>query len=596
MGETPPLWHATFRKEAMDLLAQLWTTLEAEEREALAACLLEGPPDDLLAEISPDEREKSRDRRVFDRIVVLERLDQPPLTASLVDRMAQLRENYPEWRSAPGERAHFGSWMEMRWGPDTLFSVDDLLEMDEADLLDRLRTDQDRREGLLDVWRQFVQAWPRHGLNALKALAASPDPGPSDAWEYGLLGLRDAENAGLVTNHMLGLLAEVPDALFLNQEMVRAASDLLEAKSKELRIGGEPLHFWNLFDRTLAACDDDHTKSKEILHGQVDWVSEAINSSLGRIATAWINALFARRPKAAEGLPKEFAERGELLMAPDRPDHRLARVIGASRISYLFAIDPTWTLRTLIPSFDWSDEEETIAMWQAYAWQARIDPQLWSALKHYFLPLFRSDRLERMGLWGRNIAQSLMLVGVAFSANELKRDAVRNAIRAMPESMRVEAAAWVSGYMEAGEDDNHDEDEEPIPGSPDDRWEKRISPWLKRVWPTEATLRSPSVAEQFALAAIATEDAFPAAVESIQPFAAASDGYRLINRIAQSDHPERHPRSVLVLIDSFIARDQMWVIDDEFAVTLSRMSEADPELLEDNRYQSWMEIIKVNQF
>ncbi len=595
MADSPALWHATFRKEAMDLLANLWATLEAEGREALAACLLEGPPDDLLAQIEPDEREKSRDRRMFDRIVVLERLGEPPLTPALAAYMAQLRESYPEWRPAPGEQAHFGSWMEMRWGPDTRFSVDDLSAMDEAELVERLRSDQDRREGLLDAWRQFVKARPRLGLNALQVLAASPDPGPPDTWEYGLMGLRDAENANLITDHMLGLLADVPDALFHNRDMVRSASDLLEAKSKEMRSGGEPPHFWNLFDRTLAAVDAEQPEPEEHPHAPLDWVSVAINRSIGRIATAWINALFARRPKVAEGLPEDLAPRGELLMAPHRADHRLARVVGASRISYLFAIDPSWTARTLVPSFDWSDEEETIAMWQAYAWQARIDPQLWSALKPHFLPLFRPDRLERMGAWGRNIAQSLMLVGVSFGADELKRDAVRNAIRAMPETMRVDAAAWVAGYMEAGEEDNQDEDEEPITGSPDDRWKRRISPWLKRVWPTEASLRSHGVAEQFALAAIATDDVFPEAVEATKAFAVAGDGYRVIQQLNKSDHPDRHPRSVLALIDSVIARDKLQFFGDDLAAIIRRIGESDPEVMEDNRYQSWMDFVALHQ-
>ncbi|WP_089290843.1 MULTISPECIES: hypothetical protein [unclassified Azospirillum] len=286
------------------------------------------------------------------------------------------------------------------------------------------------------------------------------------------------------------------------------------------------------------------------------------------------------------GLPDDLKQRATDLMAPGTPSHRLARTIGASRISYLYAIDPEWTARTLLPSFGWRDEEESIAMWQGYAWPARIDPQLWAALKNHFLPLFRPDRLARIGNWGRNIAQSLMLVGVAFGADELKRDEVRDAIRSMPHEMRVDAAAWVTGYMEASDADNGNDDEEPIEGSPDLRWTKRIWPWLKRVWPTEASLRSAEVAEQFALAAITTDTVFPEAVDNIVSYAVATNGYRLIHQLNRSNHPDDHPEATLKLLDAFVARDQLVLFKNDLRQIVHRLG-ATNVIQDDNRYRSW---------
>lgn len=588
MAESNSLWHAATRKETMDILVLLWPALDGAGRERLAAELLAGPPESMLDHIDVAERHTSRARRIYDRIIVLERLGQPPLTPALAERMQILRQAYPEWRAAPGERAHFGSWIEMRWGPDTKYSVDDLAAMDDEALLHRLRHDVEYREGLLDSWRQLAIAQPKRSFSLLERLCRSNNIGPVDIWEHGLWGLRDAENAGATITEMLTLLPDVPDALFNNPDFVRSVADLLETKSRTEAGHGESA-FWHVWNRALAASSAQAVEEDDSVKVNRDWTHEAINSPLGRLATAFVNVLFSRHLKVSEGVPEDLRRPIDQLMAPVKPHHRLARVIGASRVAYLNAIDPEWTASTLIPAFNWANEEESIAMWQGYAWQARIDPQLWAALKPYFLPLFQPNRLARMGSWGRNIAQMLMLVGIAFGFDEFKRDEVRNAIRAMPEGMRVDAASWLAGYMET-EDPSADGDEA-IEATPDARWRDRVEPWLKRVWPTEAASRSPQVSEQFALAVIATEDAFPDAVAAIEPYLVPDDAYPVLVALDASDHPDQHAEATLLLLDATVVQDRQRLFGGQLRSVIRRIGLSNPALHDDNRYRRWAEYI-----
>ena len=83
MVDVPLLWSSGARKEAMELLRTIWTQADPQMREALGNAICAGPPADLLARIDADEREKSRDRRIFDRLTVLQRLEHPPLTSAL---------------------------------------------------------------------------------------------------------------------------------------------------------------------------------------------------------------------------------------------------------------------------------------------------------------------------------------------------------------------------------------------------------------------------------------------------------------------------------------------------------------------------------
>lgn len=585
MHKASDLWQVSLRKEAMDMLAALWRELDPDGRNRLETALLAGPPADMFAHLEPEERESTRDRRVFDRLIVLERVGAPPLTPLLAARMQALRVKYPRWAASPGERAHFGSWMEMRWGPDTRVSSDDLAALDETALVEQLKIDLDRREGLLEAWRQLVIAEPRRGLNVLLMLAAAADPGPSDVWEATLRGIRAAEHAELILDHLLEILCEVPQGLYDDSDFVGETADLLEARSRQPEFDPAEPGFWRLFDRVLDAAGGEPPEEDQ--RGEaVDWVSVAINHRLGKLATAFVNAVFAGRPTTGMTLGPQ-TERANRLMARGKPAHRHARVVGASRISYLNAIDPAWAGKTLIPGFSWSNEAEALAMWQGFSWQARVDPQLWAALKPHFMPLFTPDRLARLGSWRQNIAQALMLVGIAYGLDQFKREEVRAAVRAMPADMRIDAAEWLSTYMMADAASDQPDEEEPIEANPDTRWRERVWPWIKAIWPTDAESRDARIAEQFALAAIATEHEFPRAAVAIAPYAVSAHSYQIIVQLDRSQHPDIHPDATLALIDNFLALDQILLFEQELEAVIDRIGNAEPALRDDHRYRRW---------
>lgn len=588
MSSVPALWHSSFRKEVMDLLTDLWKTSDAETRNIVATELLKGPPDELFDRVDdPDRREASRDRRIFDRIAVLERVEDVELTDDLKAKMTDLRNRYPKWEAADGEQAHFATWFSVGWGGDSEYSADRLAAMDDAELLERLVEEQNGGDGFLDAWRTFVINAPDRALSLLSQLIAKPEPGSAEVWEYANWGLRDSTASRSQLNKMLEMLVSAPDGLYQKEEFQRTAADMLEARSRTFFDTAVPTAFWSLFDCVLLALQALPDEQDEAPH---DWVDQALNRPVGRLATAFINGLFARKLYVGQGIPTDLIDRANRVMAVGRVRNRPARVIGASRISYLNAIDPAWTAKTLLPCFNWSDEEESIAAWQGYGWQARLDPQLWSILKHSFLQLFRRDRLERMKDYGQNIAQTLMLAGVLFGHDELKREEVRQAIREMQPSLRHSAAAWIAGYMTVDDTDTSAEaDEEPFEGSADVRWNERISPWLKRVWPEEEILRSSDTAEEFALAAIATFEAFPDAVKLVSDYAVAGRATRILRALQASVHPDRHPRATLDLMDKFIHRNQPLYLEHREKGIFDRIVAADPDLANDNRYKNWIE-------
>ncbi|MNR98592.1 hypothetical protein D3C71_309080 [compost metagenome] len=574
MTDIPLLWSSGARKEVMDLLRRMWSQGDDAAREAVSRLLVAGPPEALLARLDEDRRTASRDRRIYDRLSILQRLGEPPLTPALEAEAGRLHALYPEWEVAEGERADFSTWMEFRVGPDTRFTVDDLARLEPAALAIQLREAGDDREGRLEIWRDLAAQDPAKALDVLQLTPTDADQ--ADIWVHGLWGVRDQARAPDTRDRLLLLLLGLPDELLNQADVARAAADVLAVAAKSRPAPGADDPFWAVFDRVLAAASRDPDNAETPEGG--GWVGLAINRSMGSLASAFFDALFGRALKVGQGIPQDARPRLMRLLTPAEPEHRPARVIAASRLSYLYAVDPDWTRAHLLPLFDWRDEMEATAAWQGFGWQPRIDERLWQALKPYFLPSFTRERLLGLGTAGTQLAAMLMLVGVEFGLDELPREAARDAIRAMPERLRYEAAAWIAHYLRDLAGGAADEP------SADDAWVERVGPWLARVWPPEPDPDGRGVAAQFARAIVALDEAFPQALQALSTHLIRGSADMVLHELAASAHPDRHPRETLTLLDRIMDINQIWMVD-ELRNILDRLGAAAPDITGANEYR-----------
>lgn len=578
------IWRSGSRKEVMDLLAALWPALDEAGRERLSEEIIAGPPPEMLGKLDEAERALNRDRRIFDRLIVLERVSKPPLTKLLLSEQQRLRKLYPNWSAQEGERAHFSTWMEFHRGHETKYSIEDLRALDVPALIGVILSEQEFRDGLLDVWRQFAIDDPSRALTVLEELARADDPGPPDVWRNGLWGCRDGLKDEAHRERVFRLLLAMPEALLQISEIASAAADVLDTVSKK---GGDIEAFWLVFDRILPVVARTGENCDEPAPGE--WVSIAINRSLGRLAEAFFNAMFSRRLKAGQQVPEDLRFRLDQLLQPGERANRLARVIAASRLSYLFAVDPDWTRKSLLPGFEWSDEGEASALWQGFAWQARIDPQLWTALKPNFLPMFTETRLQNFGEARRVLAQLLMWVAVNCDIDELPRIETSNAIRAMTNDMRGDAVAWLADYLEqlAGDQENDKVNDA------DRAWTERVAPWVRSRWPVDPPCRSPATSERFGDVVIATDAVFGEAIGTIEPFVVRTNGLHLVSRIAKSTHPDAHPRDTLRLIDLLVDPKSFVWGGDILRNLLERIAKVTPAVRGDQSFRNWDELLKV---
>jgi hypothetical protein len=399
-----------------------------------------------------------------------------------------------------------------------------------------------------------------------------------EIWRATLWGLQENIKEPDIRAPLTTALAQAPTKLYASAAFASAISALLEGLVDPAE---EPSpDYWRVFDRALAAAEKDPSNSEIPDDGR--WVELAINRPLGHVATAYFRAMYSLRLKTQQGIPTDQLARLDRIAGIGNPNRRLARVIAAARLSYLFAVDERWTRHSLLPSFDWADEIEATAVWQGFAWQARVSPDLWLELHKAFFDVFTKTRLEALGPGAKTLAQVLVLAGIEFPPETVPAERSRAAIRAMTDEMRGNAIWWLWQYVsqEGGAGD--------APRGPraDVLWRERIHPWLKRCWPREREFGGVGISERLALVVLATSDAFPEAVEFIEAFLLRDSSGYVLGEISKSDHPQKHPRETLKLMAAVIDRDRIYLPNDLRQV-LDRLKEADPEIDEEPAFREF---------
>lgn len=576
MAKVPGLWDVSTRKEVYDLLVALWPQLGEADRSTLVERIAAGPPAWMSDHLPEADREQLRARRVFERLRIMQRSDPERPHAAMEAELARLRDRYPQWDVAPGEQAHFAFYSQSGWR--ALDSVDDkhrLQAMTPAEIVEELATDQ--RENTLEGWREMVASDWGKMMAVLRGVSERIGP-DADLWAATLWGLRTKAATPTPGENVLTLVAEMGDVLARDPNVSSAAAYLLESVASSAQFSEiSKEEFWRAFDIVAPGISADNSNSRH--PDDHDWVAVAINTSMGNLALAFLNALFARRLLVGGGIPTDLTERFSRLIGIGEERHRPARIVFASRLSYLFAIDPDLTRSHLLPYFRWDrDETEALAVWHGFGWQPHLDPLLWSEIKADFLACFQRDRINQLGEVVGPLAQALAAAGLHIGLNDLPRQAIQSAIRQMSPETRSGMLQWIVGALARGEDQTVD---------PDTAWTEKVKPWIQKFWPRDPQIRSTTEARPWVEMALATNDAFEDAVATVSQFIRRGENDFVLGELANSAHLNAHPRPALKLLDAFLSPNaQFWGFDD-LRRTLDIVLASDPDLRDDPVFARW---------
>ena len=128
-------------------------------------------------------------------------------------------------------------------------------------------------------------------------------------------------------------------------------------------------------------------RNKVIVESE-SWLTKAINHPGGKIVEFWLDALSRIRAEAGEswdGIPSKFKSNFHKVLTETSYAAELGRVVLASQLHFLFALEADWTRENILPLLDWDTNlKQAQQAWHGFLSWGRWNEDLLSDL----LPLY----------------------------------------------------------------------------------------------------------------------------------------------------------------------------------------------------------------
>ena len=450
--------------------------------------------------------------------------------------------------------------VEARWIGDEEFAPRNLLDGTAADVATAIRD-----EGIgPDQFRGLARVQPDKAAEALEQLGAE-DSWPAMFWQHFLWSApgsseREGEDMG-VQQRVARLLVTAPDELF--GEIDATAADFVKGLAKAYGAEREQ-EIEMLWTRAWRAVGRRRPAAIGVLD---EPLTDALNDPAGRLADAALDRLSKHGPGVGGNLPVPVRPYFEAIAR--EPNGHLGRVMLATRLHYLFAVDPDWVGERLIPLFSPGQSQEAGNLWYAYGWSRTIGPDLLLALKESFLAVFREGEINA----GTEHNLTLLFLAICLEApNELTDDEVHGVVGALSEDGLKTVLAGLGDRLK---------------GDAAERaqiWSQMLHPWLGKYWLRPAGRNTPETSKAIVDVLADCGDAFPEATAwalgRLQPIEGG------LFRLQQSGQAGRHPEATLEILAKVVGPDGI-PLQHRYTLreVLDEMREAMPEIERDPRFQ-----------
>ena len=460
------------------------------------------------------------------------------------------------------ERNEFANWREgARWIGDEEFAPRDLRDGPAADIAAAISDNN----LTTDEFRGLAGTEPQKAREALGQLGAE-GRWPADFWQQLLWTTpRPPDEPDADTGpyeEIARALADAPDELY--EGIASAFADIVKGLASAYETDREP-EIAVLWER---AWKIPGKRAPADLTVAVEPLDQALNDPAGKLADAALARLRKYQPKVGEGLPEPLRPYFDAI-ARD-PGGHFGRVMLATRLYYLFAIDPEWVQERLIPLLDPETSLEAPDLWYAYGWSRTIGPNLLHVLKGYFLEVLRRGEVTPRA--EHNL--TLLFMTICLEApNELTADEVHGVMDEMSEAALMTILANVRDRLK-GEAAERTE-----------IWNLRVQPWLDEFWPQPPVRNAGAVSKAMVELLSESGDAFPDATAWALTYLQPMEGD--LYRLRESGHATLHTEPMLDLLETVVPRQGLPPQHRHtLREILEEMREATPEVEQDARFQT----------
>ena len=554
-GRKPGVWEWELRREVLRFFRLAGTRLPRSLRVEIVRAIHAGPKA-IPAKTPPDyagivHREKAL--RLHKLTVSGARLDKR--SRALAEEAKRDEEGRLD------DRDEFALWHgEACWIREEEFVPRDLLDGSVAEVAASLQYEKIGR----DAFRGFARMRPVKALSALRRLAGQ-GAWPTTYWQgflWSFAGLRERPKRSFRLQRWVALiLASAPDELFAGVDS--AAAGFVEDLAKDYGINRERevMTLWMKVWRGIGM-------SRPEAHGFDDPLTEALNHAAGKLAEAALIRLWKYEPGTGGELPGPVRPYFDAIAA-DR-DGQLGRVMLATRLYRLFAIDPGWVREHLIPRLNPGRSEEAGNLWSAYAWSPTVGPDLLLAFKEQFFGILCDD--EGGGRRRGNLMNLFMTICLE-APKEMTAEEIHGVVRSMSE----DALKSVLGSLKRR-----------FGGDPAERaqiWCDKVRPWFLDYWPKAAGRNTAGTSEAMLRMLVECGDAFVDAAAWSLPYLRPLEGHGLY-RFYKSEQARQHPDPMLRVLDKVVDADLLPGHQrDTLHKILDELRYANSDLTADTRFQ-----------
>ena len=573
------LWEAQTIWETIRLLGTLTPQLTKDEIAELEKAILNGPPSGTPENhIDHKHQTNSADSNIWLRLV---EIDQAGATLSKDGRekLTELSKNHSDWKLATDESDEFPFWISVRDGGKFVATPRPLQKL--IKWLKQPTTDHRQ----IDDWQERCRNNFPTAACALCALAKMGN-WPAERWSVALQVWSEKKLAKHSWRYMAPVLTNATDEQL--QHFALEFSRWLRTVAKTF-VGPDEI-FLELCNRVLKLEHEDE-KDKGL-----DYVRGAINHPIGCTTEALLNWWYLKTPKDGQGLPGELKPIFTMLCDRSFNKFRHGRVFLAVNLISLFRVDRDWTMKHLLPFFDWqapetearTSETEACAAWQGFLWSPRHYDPLMEVLKTDFLET--ASHYEVLAQYDKQYASLLTYAalnrGDTFETKELA------AATSKLSSDGLNHAAQELVRMTEGADERRG-----------NYWENRVAPYLREIWPKKQEKISLEVTNNLGRVCIAAQGAFPDAFDLLQPWLQLStdpSGYHdhyhyvLLQKLHKTEICSKFPEPALNFLDLVIPKRTCW-IPEELGDCLEAIQASKPELKRDVKYQRMMVCVRQQE-
>ncbi len=520
-GRNPGLWDFDMRRETMRFLRLAGKRLPRDLRSDIIDAIHAGPKLKKIRESFGSDEGLRKEQALFLYKMDISGVNLNKKSRALAEAIAQKMEEIE------GEIDEFlGEVKYERIGIED-YAPKHLLKGSVEDIVVALDTGEIVQGGL----RGLAARKPVKVVSALRRLGKQ-GKWPVRYWREFLWELPEPKYPARLHACAARILAEAPGELF--GEAASAVAGFVKQLADAWKTDREA-EFDVLWTKSWTGKGEGESEMAD----QDETLTNALNHPAGKLAEAALTRLSKYEPPAGTGFPPPVRPYFDA-MAEDPLGHP-GRVLLATRLRPLFAVDPKWTRQHLIARLACLKSQEAVDLWSAYSWSLGLGPDLLKAIRAPFLEILRDDRLKDRRM--RRLRDLFMAVCLD-APGELTEREIRDVVDEMPEQGLVTVL---------------DSLRRRLTGTPDERqriWDEKLHRWLCSYWPREQGRNTAKISEAILKMLAECGDAFPQAAEwwltylrPVEGSGGVGQSFFVLNR---NGCAKQHPEPLLKVLNKVI--------------------------------------------